>query len=139
MTVTEKLLRLHQVDTQLRGLQRRIASSERYLIQEEKKLADIETQRDAMEAQLRQLKATLHNDETEAGSFDETIAKLRDQLNNAQTSKEYSTFLSEINTFKANKSLIEDRSLEQMTQLEELEQSIEKLNACVIHRLWNSK
>lgn len=135
MTITEKLLRLHQVDAQLRGLQHRIASAERYLEQQTLQLSTLSTKRDAVDAQLRQLKASIHNDETETAQYDEKIAKLRDQLNNAQTSKEYSTFLSEINTFKADKSLIEDRTLEQMTQLEELESSLAELNESYKKRL----
>ncbi|MFG0257288.1 MAG: zinc ribbon domain-containing protein [Phycisphaerales bacterium JB043] len=128
MTVTEKLLRLHQVDAQLRGLQHRIGSAQRYLQQQEHQLTSIGEQRDAVDAQLRQLKATIHNDESEVAQFDEKIAKLREQLNTAQTSKEYSAFLSEINTFKADKSLIEERTIEHMTQLEELEASLARLN-----------
>ncbi|MHC4977292.1 MAG: zinc ribbon domain-containing protein [Planctomycetota bacterium] len=127
MTVTEKLLRLHQVDAQLRGLQHRIDSAQRYLNQQEIQLTSLAEQRDAVEAQLRQLKASLHNDETEIAQYDEKIAKLRDQLNNAQTSKEYSTFLSEINTFKADKAQIEERTLEHMSQIEELEASLAKV------------
>lgn len=128
MSVTDQLLRLHEVDRQLRGLRSRISSADRYLKQQEHLLAELTRSREAFTAQIRQLKATLHNDEAEMAALDERVAKLRDQLNSAKTSKEYSAFLSEINTFKADKAQVEERALESMTRLEEINAAVADLD-----------
>lgn len=134
MTVTAQLLRLHKVDRRLRELRSRLASAERYLKLQEQQLADLTRRRDAIAAQSRQLQATVSNDENEMATLDERIAKLRDQLNNAKTSKEYSAFLTEINTFKADKGQIEERALESMTRLDELKASLAQIDGEIDER-----
>jgi len=129
MTVTDQLLRLHKVDRRLRELRSRLASAERYLKLQDQQLADLARRREALSAQVRQLQATVHNDESEMAGLDEKIAKLRDQLNSAKTSREYSAFLTEINTFKADKDQIEERALEGMQRLDELKANLEALDA----------
>lgn len=129
MTVTDQLLRLHKVDRRLRELRSRLASAERYLKLQDQQLADLAKRREAMSAQVRQLQATVHNDESEMEGLDEKIAKLRDQLNSAKTSREYSAFLTEINTFKADKEQIEERALEGMQRLDELKANLQALDA----------
>ena len=97
MTDTEKLLRLHQVDSQLRGLQHRIANAERYLKQQETRLSELSLQKDALEGQLRQLKASCHNDETESTQCEEKIAKLRKEIETAEPLPERQWLLKQLN------------------------------------------
>lgn len=134
MSVTDQLLRLHKVDRKLRELRSRLASAERYLKAQEQQLSDLQKRREAVNAQVRQLQASVHNDESEMGSIDDRIAKLRDQLNSAKTSKEYSTFLSEINTFKADKGQVEERALEAMTRLDELKATLAEIDSEIAER-----
>ncbi|TVQ30582.1 MAG: hypothetical protein EA376_12010 [Phycisphaeraceae bacterium] len=129
MTVTEKLLRLHRVETQIRGLRKRIDSAQKYLDEQERQLASIQSRLDALATQMRQLKATAHNDENEIAELDARINKLRDQLNTAKTNKEYTALLTEVNTFKADKSAVEDRVLESMTRLDEVTEAVAQLEA----------
>ncbi len=120
MGVTGKLLALYRVDQQLRGLNARLRSAEAYLRQQEKLLADHATKREAIEAELKQAQATNHNDENEIKGIDERIEASRERMNNAQTSKEHSATLTEINTLKADRALIEERVLTAMGKIEEL-------------------
>ena len=126
MSVTSQLLRLYRVDQQLDGLQSRLRAAERYLAAQEKQISDINDDMRATQGQIRQLEAAEHNDETEAKGLDERIATLRDRMNNAKTSKEHSAFLTEINTLKADKELIEERAIETLNKLEELRASIKE-------------
>jgi len=128
-SVTAKLHRLYQVDKQVRGLRTRINAAERYLQEQERLLGVLDERRKALQAQIRQLEATVKNDEVEMASFDERVEKLREQLNAAKTSKEYSAFLSEINTIKADKGAVEERAIEAMTRLEELRASVTEVDA----------
>lgn len=120
MGVTSKLLRFHRVENELRGLRRRIDAAGRYLALQDKALADIDAREAALEGQIRQLEAAIHNDETEIAGLDEKVAHLRETLSAVNTSKEYTAILTEINTFKADKGQIEERVLERMGGLEAL-------------------
>jgi len=129
MSVTEKLLRLYKVDRQLRSLRNRINQAKRYLQAQDRQLSEIAQKRDAMESQVRQLEASIGNDENEAASIEERIASLRERLNTSTTSKEYSATLAEVNTLKADKALVEERTLEMMTRVDELRASLAELDA----------
>ncbi len=129
MSVIEKLLRLHLVDQQIHGLRLRVDGAERYLKEQDRLLEGIQARHDALAGQIRQLQATVHNDETEMKAIDDRIAKHREQLNAAQTNKEYSALLTEVNTLKADRGLIEERALESLTRLDEVKAAMEKLDA----------
>ena len=120
MTATAKLLRLFQVDQQLRGLKTRLQAAERYLVEQTRLVGELEKKNGAIASMLRQLEASARNDEVEASSMDERIASLRERMNSAKTSKEHSALLTEISTLKADKKQIEDRALESMTKLEKM-------------------
>lgn len=134
MSVTGKLVRLHRVEVQIRGLTERLRSAERYLAQQDTLLASLNTQRDGVRAQLRQVEATYHNDETEANGIEDRIKKLRDQMNAATSNKQYSAFLSEINTLKADKSEIDTRALGSLTKLDDLRAKMAAIDAQIAER-----
>lgn len=124
MSATASLLALYRVDQQIRGLSARLRQAETYLAEQQRLLADIEQRRDSLSTQVRQLSATAHNDETESKGLESRIAGLRERMNNSQTSKEHSALLTEINTLKADKGLIEERALESMTKLDTVKQQM---------------
>lgn len=120
MSVTEKLLRLFRVDQQLGGLQARLHGAERFLDEQTRQLHQIEAKRDAVAAQLKQLQAVAANHEGEVARLDAKMAAIREQMNAAKTNKEYKAFLTEINTFKADRDRAEEAALTQMTKADEL-------------------
>jgi uncharacterized protein len=127
MTATAKLLRLHQVDRQIRGLQSRVDRAERFLKLREKKLTELDVKRDSLQTQCRQLQATAHNDEAEVQGIEERINTLREKLNAATTNKQYTALLTEVNTFKADKDAIEERAIETLTRFDEVKTQLEEL------------
>lgn len=129
MTVTTKLLRLYLVDKQLRGLKSRLRAAEAYLGEQDKLLATLGTKATALQTQIRTLEATIKNDEVECAAMEERASKLRDRMNNAQTSKEHSALLTEISTIKADKKPLEDRILENMGKLEAVRAEFAALEA----------
>jgi predicted nucleic acid-binding Zn-ribbon protein len=120
MGVTSKLLGLYRVDQQLTGLKSRLRGAEAYLREQDRQLTEIGAKLESLRSQIRQLEATEHNDENEIKSIEERIARARERMNNAATSKEHSALLTEVNTLKADKSLIEERAIETLTKLDEL-------------------
>ncbi|MHC5025841.1 MAG: zinc ribbon domain-containing protein [Planctomycetota bacterium] len=116
----ESLLRLHQVDSQVRGLRSRQESAERYLRVQQTQLDRLEQQANELAARKRHVQATTANLETEVAVIDERIEKLRNELNSAETNKQYTAVLTELNTVKVNRSELEERILNEMEMIETL-------------------
>lgn len=127
MHVTAKLVRLFMVDKQLRGLQSRLHAAERFLVAQQTELEGIDAKRHGIEAQLKTLTAGAHDREGEMARLDAKAASLRDQMNSAQTNREYKAFLSELNTIKEQKDKLETGALELMTQAEALRGQLNEL------------
>lgn len=127
MDVTSRLLRVFQVDRQLAGLQSRLKTAERFLAEQTRLIAELDSKRQALAAQIRQITASTANQETEMRSLDERAEQLREQMNLARTNKEYKTFLTEVNTVKTERSRVEDDSLAQMAKADELKAQLAAL------------
>ncbi len=120
MSVTEKLLRVFRVDQQLVGLQSRLRAAERFLEEQSRQLAELQTRHDSLGTQLKQMLAMIADHEGEVARLEARIEHLRDQMNNAKTNKEYKAFLVEVNTLKADRDRAEQAALELMTKADEL-------------------
>lgn len=129
MSAVQDLLSLYRVDRQLRGLQMRLDSAERYLKGQERKLAGLEEDKQELESRGRQFQAHISNLEGEIAGVDDHITKLREQLNRASTDKEYQATLSEVNGFKSKRSELETQALEQMEQVDRVNAEIAALEA----------
>ena len=127
MSLMEQLQKLHLVDAQVRGLERRLASARRYLAAQQIKLDAVEGEIHELETRRRQLQAKIGNFEGEMATIDERIASLREKQNQASTSKQYTALVTEVNTLKADRSAIETKALADMVQVDELNTSIEAL------------
>lgn len=120
MDVTAKLLRVFLVEKQIRGLQTRLKAAERFLNEQTSQVAQLDTKKASIEVQLKQLSAVAKQAEGEVARLDARMATIRDQMNGAQTNKEYKAFLTELNTFKLEKDKAEQSALEAMTKVDEL-------------------
>lgn len=127
MTVTANLLKLFRVDQQLRGLQTRLQAADRFHQEQLRLLRELEGKHGTLSKQLVTLKASVASQENEAATVDTRMAALREQMNQARTNKEYSAFLAELNTLKAQKDGIEKGELEQMEKVEALEKQVGEL------------
>lgn len=129
MDVTAKLVRVFLVDKQLRGLKSRLESAERFLDEQSKDLDRLLARRKQLDAQQKQLQADEKNDEGEIARLDAKLATLREQMNTAQTNKEYKAFLTELNTFKAERDTLETAALEKLAKRDEVKKQIEELDS----------
>ncbi|HLO40630.1 MAG TPA: DUF2968 domain-containing protein [Phycisphaerales bacterium] len=120
MTVTQKLLQVFLVDKQLRGLESRLKASEKYLAEQSGQLGQIDTRRTGLEGQVRQLTATVADRQGEVARLEEKLKVVRGRMETAQTNKEYQAFLTELNTFTA------DRDKNQ-TEVDELSKKLAEL------------
>ncbi len=134
MTLMETMLNLFHVDAQVRGLRTRLDVARRYLDAQQRQLDDLETQRRELTTRQKQTQATIGTIEVETKALDERIEKLRNELNNAVTSKQHSAFLTELNNVKAQKAQLEEKMLAEMERIEEIKAHLEKLQAQVAER-----
>jgi len=129
MDVTKQLLALFLVEKQLRGLQSRLGSADRFLKEQAAQLGQIDASLAAAESQVRQITVVTKDAEGEMARLDARMGTLRAQMDNAQTNKEYKAFLTELNTLKAERDRIEQGALEHMTKADGLKAQVAELNA----------
>ncbi len=127
MSLTEDLISLFHIDSNVRGLRRRLDSAQRYLDAQDRLLADLNQQHEECEVRRRHVRATVANLEGEIEVLDERLEKLRDELNVATTNKQYTAVLTERNVAKTARAEIEDRVLEEMETIEALGEQLEKI------------
>jgi predicted nucleic acid-binding Zn-ribbon protein len=127
MSVTLQLLKLFQVDKQLRGLRSRLDGAEKFLAQQKAQLKEIDDKKNSLDAQVKQLRASQANDEGEAARVETRINTLREQMNSMKTAKEYGAAVSELNNYKEAKTKAEESALESMTKVEQLEGQLAEL------------
>jgi uncharacterized protein len=125
MDVTAKLLRVFQVEKQLRGLQSRLSSAEQFLAVQDKDLRQLSTQRSTLEQQVKQYTALALDREGEMKRLDEKIAAVRAQMESAQTNKQYQAFLLELNNFRTDRDKFEAEALELMQKADDLRKQLQ--------------
>ncbi|MCZ6836094.1 MAG: C4-type zinc ribbon domain-containing protein [Planctomycetota bacterium] len=117
----DSLLHLNQVNAQVRGLRSRLGSAERYLAAQNRQLEDLNVTRKEVSSRQKHTKATMANFETEMAAIDERIEKLRNELNSAETNKQYTAVLTELNTVKVQRGEVEDQILKEMEMVDTLD------------------
>jgi len=125
MDVTAKLLRLYQVEKQLRGLQARLQAAEKFLAEQDKDLGSLSSKRSVLDQQIKVLKAQAADREGEVKRLDDRMATIRQQMDSAQTNKEYQAFLTELNNYKVDRDRHEAAALEFMQKIEDLTKTAE--------------
>lgn len=124
MTLHDDLHELFLIDQQVRGLSGGLNGAKAHARSQQAKIDQLNAQLTELGGQLRQTQATEQTLENDAATIDARINKLREQMNAAKTNKEYSAFLVEVNTLKADKSKIDDRAMELLTQIDKLKAQI---------------
>jgi predicted nucleic acid-binding Zn-ribbon protein len=127
MTLTEDLISLFHIDSNVRGLRQRLESAQRYLDGQDRQLADLKQQHEECVVRQRHIRATVGNLEGEIDVFDERLEKLREELNVATTNKQYTAVLTERNVAKSARAELEDRVLEEMETIEDCGTQLEKI------------
>ncbi|QKK09686.1 MAG: hypothetical protein HND58_16960 [Planctomycetota bacterium] len=129
MDVTTRLLRVFQIDRQLAGLQSRLRAAERFFAEQSKQLKALDAKHVALAKQVKQISASVANAENDVRSTNERLEQIREQMDTARTTKDYQTFLTEVNTLKADKAKVEEEALGQMNRADELKAELAELDA----------
>lgn len=118
--VTELVLRVYRCDERLDGLQSRLRAAERFLGEQERRVSELTKRRASIAGQMRQLEASMANEEGESARLAERIAHLKEQMNTASTSKAYQALLTEVKTFELKKAEHDKAALGHLEQVEKL-------------------
>lgn len=128
MGLTEQLLTLFRVDSQVRGLRTRVENAQLYLNVQIRQLEQLTTEYSEMELKVRHKEAGNGTLEVERDTIQARIDKLRDELNSCTTSKQYSAVQDEMKLLKEKTGGLETEILETMEVLETEQQTLAELH-----------
>lgn len=123
-TQSEKLLEYHHLTSRLYSLNQQIESQRSRARAHERHLASLGTQIEQMRDQIRKAQAMAGEADLELKTRDANLEKLRTQLNQSKTNKEYTALLREISTFKADSGKVEENALRRMNDVDDLKKKL---------------
>lgn len=123
----EALHRLQEVESQIAEIQRGIDRKVRACTRQKQRIAEVEARIKAHEQQIKadQMEADRLNLDAKAAEAE--ITKYRNALNSSKNQKEYSTVLTQLNTFKADTSKVEEKVLTLLTQIDEKKKQLDAI------------
>lgn len=125
----EALHNLQEIEIQIADIQRGIDRKQRVCRKREATIAEHEKKIEALERQKHIKQKEADRLQLDVRSHDEHITKLRESLNTAKNQKEYSSVLTELNTFKADNSKTEEQVLIYLGEIDEINKQIAELEA----------
>lgn len=134
MTLTDDLIGLYRVDSQVRGLRSRVDSARDLLGIRERKLEDVRQRHEEAASRQRQSQAHLGNLEGEAADFGAKIDKLRAELNTSTTDKQYQAILAEMKSLQSLKDEVESSQLTEMERQEAVASEVAELDQQLAER-----
>jgi hypothetical protein len=124
--ILASLLKLQVIEHDLAHVRRRLRSKQNAVGAIQRKVDELKARRDEMTAQARNQQNQF---ELQRACREEDITQLRGALNRTRTNKEYSAILTQINTYKADNSKLEEAILKVMEGVDTVKAEIEKVNA----------
>ena len=125
----EALHCLQEIELQIAEIRRGIDRKVRHCRRQEKRIADIDREIQAQRDQLHTAQKESDALDLDAKAGEEEINKYRSALNTSKTNKEYSAVLTQLNTFKADNSKLEERVLTLLTEIDEKKKKIQQIEA----------
>jgi predicted nucleic acid-binding Zn-ribbon protein len=123
----QALHRLQAVETKLRGFKEQLRRKERQFSQYSLRIGQSEEQINARHEEIKHRKTQTAKLELDFKTIESDIAKLRTQLNSAKNNKEYSAILTQLNTERADNSKLEQKILEELTEIDKLKASLTEM------------
>jgi predicted nucleic acid-binding Zn-ribbon protein len=121
------LHKLQAVETKLRGLKDQIRRKDRQLNHHRLQVKQLEDQLKDRQEEIKSRKTQASQLEMDFKTKEATVAKLRTQLNVAKNNKEYSMILTQLNTERADNSKLEERILEELTAVEQIQGTLAEM------------
>jgi predicted nucleic acid-binding Zn-ribbon protein len=122
----EKLIRLHQTETELKRIDSELAEIPRQRSELDERVARDRGRLEAAREALETSQKNRHQDETEVQDLETKRSRYKGQLMEVKTNKEYTAMLHEIETVEREIRTREDRILEEMERSETLTQDVSR-------------
>ena len=119
--ITQNLLRLQEIETQLWALRESLASKTRAITAQETKIRQTQEQLDQKNDQLKHLRADADSQELDIKTQESAIGKLRNALNTAKSNREYDAILSQINSDRTEIARQEEKVLALLGQIDQMQ------------------
>lgn len=123
----EALHNLQEIEIQIADIQRGIDRKKRACRNRSSAIADLEKQIESFQRDRHNKQKESDRLTLEVRTHEDHINKLREARNTAKSQKEYSTVLTELNTFKADNSKTEEQILTYMGEIDELNKQIAEI------------
>ena len=125
----EALLALQDIELQIVDIRRQLSAKERAVARQQAKLRAAEDAFTEGKADLRNTQVAADAADLDLKGRDASVNKLRDTLNTVRTNKEYAAILSQLNNEKADRTRVEARALELMSEVDNKKKALADLDA----------
>ena len=129
MTLQSKLQQLFLLDSQVRGMRRRLDAALGRQKALTAKMDQLTRQQAELTDQIKHFQAKASSLEHQASDLDQRVERLRQKMTEVTSNKEYSALLIEVNTLKLNKGQLEDQALAELAHVDELRAQWQQLAA----------
>ena len=114
----QSLKQIQELDCQIFELEKIRQEKPSLLNSKKEQATKIEAKMEHNKEEIKKIKLEIAKKDLDLKTLEDKMQKMEQQLNTVKTNKEYSTLQNEINGVKADRSLIEDKMLELMGQIE---------------------
>jgi len=122
--VLEALYELQKVEIEMARLRRRVKLRQKTAVSHEKSVEECQGKIDELNSTRIELQKKYDLYELDQKEREEKIQKSRSDLNRAKTNKEYSTILTQINTYKADMAKLDEVGIELLSRIESINEEI---------------
>ncbi len=134
MSLIDDLLELNLVERQLRGLQSRVGSAQTFFNAQNRQMNELLQRQEELQTRRKQRQVAVNGFETDTKAMDERLEKLREELNTAENTKQYSAFLEEMNTLKKTRGETDDLALAELAEVENIDADLSTLQEAIDER-----
>lgn len=127
----EELRKVAELDAKIFDLESKLKEIPRLVKQKEEKLNSAKKELTEKETEMKSLKLKADMKEKELQDAEQATIKIRAQINQAKTNKEYQALQNEILTKEADNARIETAVLEQMQKLDKFREELAKVKAAI--------
>ncbi len=126
-TMLASLLDLQSIERQLAHVRGRLKARKNAVATQQRRIDQLTADMNALREKSLNRRKDADHFELDLRQKEEEVAKYRAALNTAKTNKEYAAILTQINTFKADNSKLEEQVLKIMQEVDAIKADAEKL------------
>lgn len=129
----EAMRALQAIEHQLADVRRQFSSSSAAVGVQQKRVDELRQRFQSLHGEVLAHQKETGAVELELKSKEEAVNKLRQALNSAKTNKEYAAVLTQLNTFKADNSKLEDKALKLMQEVDRVRAEAKEVEEQIAH------